>query len=90
MRASERERAKELDRQSEGKLRELKFAAFEYHKMHTYTYVCKYTHAYMFCIFAQVLFICTFVVMPNTYANCNLHSFIKYYYFTLVVNLFLS
>lgn len=53
MRASERERAKELDRQSEGKLRELKFAAFEYHKMHTYTYVCKYA-----CMCVYVLYIC--------------------------------
>lgn len=49
-----RAREKEVDRQSE-----LKFAAFEYHKMHTNTYANAQTHVHvcMFCIFAQILFI---------------------------------
>lgn len=72
-----RAREKEVDRQSE-----LKFAAFEYHKMHTNTYANAQTHVHAH---VYVLYICTnsiytfVVVMPNTYANCNLHSFIEYY-----------
>lgn len=51
-----RAREKEVDRRGE-----LKFAAFEYHKMHTNTYANAQTHVHtcmcMFCIFAQILFI---------------------------------
>lgn len=78
-----RARQKEVDRQSE-----LKFAAFEYHKMHTNTYIRKHTctHKYVYVLYICTNSIYTFVVvMPNTYANCNLHSFIeynKYYDFT--------